>query len=279
MTLYIQKRSGMHEPFMISKVRRSLERSGLSNDMIEEIIVKIHKNPPKTTKDLHTTIINFLNQRHHGSLAARYNLKTALFELGPDGFLFEKFMSYVLEALGFTVKTNVIVQGDCVDHEVDIIAYDKDISYFVECKFHIKQGIKSNIKTPLYVQARFEDIKKRHEKEHNDQKTHSPWCVTNTDFTEQAHAYAACQRMRMLDWRYPENDSLAKLIERYGLYPITALTTLSRSQKEHLMQEGLILCKDIRHYEYLFKKLHITPEQFEVLAQEAHVISHSVKKT
>ena len=43
-------------------------------------------------------------------------------ELGPSGFPFEKLVGKILEQEGFETRVGVIVQGNCVQHEVDVIA-------------------------------------------------------------------------------------------------------------------------------------------------------------
>jgi Holliday junction resolvase-like predicted endonuclease len=269
----IKKRSGNVEAFSVEKVRHSLERSGISEKIIEKLLAEIEKEKPHTTEQLHHLIITNLNKHHHGSFAARYNLKTALFELGPAGFPFEQFIARLLQAMGFRTETDVTLQGRCVTHEVDVIAHREDISYLIECKFHNVQGITSNIKVPLYIQSRFNDIKEHHSNERAHTKIHVPWCVTNTVFSEQARAYAACQNMRMLDWHYPEHESLARLVDHYSLHPITALTTLSLREKQFLIQKGLILCKEASHFRHAFKELGFSDDHTHAIIEQAERVS------
>lgn len=269
MTTYIQKRSGQRERFSIERVNRSLHKSRVPEVLIENICSIIQDNPPKTTKELHDFIVTYLENQEHAPLAARYNLKSALFDFGPDGFYFEQFIAHLLKAMSFNVQTNITMPGVCVDHEIDVLAYNSEVSYFIECKFHNQQGIKSDIKIPLYVQARFEDIKEHHQHTFSHEKVHLPWCVTNTAFSAQALAYATCKKMRMLDWRYPEKENLAFLVDYYALHPITALTMLSRPQKQKLMEKGLILCKDVQRFAYIFKELGFSS------AETASIIAHA----
>ena len=61
--------------------------------------------------------------------ASRYKLKKALMQLGPSGFLFEKLVGKIMEQEGFKTNVGVIVQGNCVQHEVDVIAQKDNIPH------------------------------------------------------------------------------------------------------------------------------------------------------
>ena len=41
---------------------------------------------------------------------------------GPTGFPFEKLTAEILESMGYSTRTGVIVPGHCVKHEIDVIA-------------------------------------------------------------------------------------------------------------------------------------------------------------
>ena len=47
-----------------------------------------------------------------------------------------------------------------MDHEVDVVAKKDNMVFFLECKYHNHRGTYSDIKTALYVHARFVDIEK-----------------------------------------------------------------------------------------------------------------------
>jgi hypothetical protein len=53
----------------------------------------------------------------------------------------------------------------------------------------------------------------------------------------------------MTGWAYPQGTSLPELVERHGLYPVTALTCINQQKKNTLIQQGLLLCKDIPEYQ------------------------------
>jgi len=269
---YIRKTSGEKQRFDLHKFRRSLFKAGASEKDIESIIRTITKEKPQSTNRIHEITTELL-QKKNPPVADRYNLKRGLMELGPDGYPFEQFVAQLFQALDYTVKTNRIIPGACVDHEVDIIIRKKNHHYMVECKFHNRVGLKSDVKVILYVQARFEDIqeawiaKKSHANE-----LHEAWVVTNTQFTTEAIKYAQCKKMKLLGWGYPAQNSLAALIQEHSLFPITTLTSLSAYQKRTFIKNGFVMCKDARKHKKTFEKLGMKPQEIERIIAEAEAV-------
>ncbi|MDP3991287.1 MAG: ATPase, partial [Candidatus Nealsonbacteria bacterium] len=110
-------------------------------------------------------------------------------------------------------------------------------------------GLKSDVKVALYVQARFEDICKRWQKDpQSSREFHEAWLVTNTKCTSQAVRYAKCAGLKIVSWRYPKNESLEYLIEKKGLYPVTILSSLNMYARERLSERRIILAKDLLKY-------------------------------
>ena len=241
------KASGEREAFSEEKVRQSLKRSGAKPAVINQVILKLI---PKlydgiTTEQIYQQVFQSLNklQEHQGY---RYSLKNALMQLGPSGYPFEKFISRLLGNQGYHTQTNVIIQGQCISHEVDVVANKDTHQFLVECKFHNRAGIKTRIKTALYVQARFEDIIAAWEKDHQKNKQfHQAWLVTNTKLTSDVIAYGECKGMKLLAWKYPRDAGLEQLIEKNRLHPIACLTFLNRQEKQSLYDHDLVLCRDL----------------------------------
>jgi hypothetical protein len=267
----ITKASGEHEPFAVDKLRRSLIRVGANQRHIDAIIEKVDKLKPKTTRQLHRMVIAILEQESQ-PIAARYNLKQALMQLGPAGFPFEKFVAFIFNHLGYKTRVDIELNGFCVNHEIDILLTKKTIHELVECKFHNRQGLTCDVKIPLYLKARFDDIM---------QATSNPllqfaiadlWIVTNTRFTSQAIQYAQCKKINLMDWSYPEGRSLAQLINEFKLHPITALTNLSGYQKRTLIHEGFVLCNDAYMYKDVIDKLRLSPDQKEKFIKECKAV-------
>ena len=274
MTFYIRKSSGEKQRFDLDKFRRSLFKAGAKEKEVDYIVSQIKKEHPKSTKKLHELATQLL-QKRSPAIADRYNLKRALMDLGPDGYPFEKFVAQLLERLGYTTVTNPIVSGACVDHEVDITAEKDEQHIMVECKFHNRMGIKSDVKVTLYVQARFEDIRNAWEAKSGHKKAshfHTACVATNTQFTSEAIKYAECKGMKLLGWGYPAQDNLAQLIEKYDLFPITTLTSLTKSQKRQFMKKGFVLCKDARKHVKTLQSLGLTMPEIKKIVAEAEAV-------
>lgn len=255
--VFVIKRSGERELFSDAKLRHSLEKSLAPPAAINDIVnhIKDELRDGMTTSEIYRHAFSLLKE-YDAPLAARYSLKEAIMDLGPAGYLFEKFVGELLKHKGFAVEVGRPVGGFCVTHEVDIVGEKAGQHIMVECKFHNSPGVKSDVKVVLYVQARFEDIRKRWEAQPaHEQKFHEAWLVTNTKLTYDAVRYSVCVGLKAIGWNYPGGESLQSLIEQSGLHPLTCLVTLSRSQKQQLLNRGLILCRDIARDARLLKSV------------------------
>ncbi|HET9946707.1 MAG TPA: hypothetical protein VFQ63_01455, partial [Patescibacteria group bacterium] len=123
-------------------------------------------------------------------------------------------------------------------------------------------GIKTDVHVGLYTWARFEDCKEKN-------GFTIPWLITNTKETEDVIAYALCVGMQVMSWSYPENGSLRDLVEKYHLYPITTLTTLSSSHHQQLLSAGITLCSDIVKNPTAVDILSLPEDKKQQILQEA----------
>ena len=269
-TTFITKASGERERFSEAKLRRSLERSHASQDLIDSIVKEVTKElqDGMMTQQIYARAFSLLRGKERPA-AARYSTKAALMELGPSGRPFEKIVGALLAAEGFATEVSVVVSGVCVKHEIDVVAQKGDRCVMVECKFHNQQGTKSDVKISLYIQARFEDVERawQRKKEHAKQ-FHEAWLVTNTKLTSDAIAYAECVKMKAIGWSYPSGDGLEARIDRAGLHPITCLTTLNRLQKSELIREGFVLCRELLDNPDALQKVVRNPARTEKVLQE-----------
>lgn len=244
----IKKYSGELVDFDINKLKNSLRRTQADEDLIQKIILAVQNKlyDGISTKEIYFMAFKMLNKARSKSSASRYKIKKAIMELGPSGFPFEKFVAAILSEEGYQTEVGVFVQGACVSHEVDVVAKNKHNHFMVECKYHNQQGRVNDIKIPLYIQSRFLDIAKYcKEQEGAESKFHQQWIATNTRFSSEAIKYGECVALKLISWDYPVNNSLSDQINKHGLFPITALTTLSKNDKEKLLDKGFVLCKDV----------------------------------
>lgn len=268
----IRKSSGETQRFDLHKFRRSLLKAGASEKTIDTIVTALHKKRPSSTKKIHELTLELLKQ-YAPAIADRYNLKHSLMEFGPEGYSFEQYVSHILAAMGYEVETNIIMLGACITHEVDIVAKTEAEYGIVECKFHNRRGPKSDVKVALYMQARYEDIRDARKKNpYITEKKSSIWIITNTKFTSEAIKYGMCKNMKLISWDYPEHGSLADLITKYNLFPITTLTSLNKQQKQSLMMHNIVLCKDIDKEIERLEKLGMSKKEIDKILREAKAV-------
>ncbi len=272
--VYVTKSSGEKSRFSEQKLRRSLERAGASEDQISYIIKEIGTKLFEgiTTKQIYKLAFSLLkdNSRH---LAARYHLKDAIMELGPSGFPFEKYIAEILNAQGYTTQVGQIVQGKCVTHEIDVIAEKDNNCFMVECKYHNLRGIFCDVKVPLYIHSRFKDVEEQLMKMNgNNGKRYQGWVVTNTKFSIDALQYGKCAGLNLLSWDYPVKNGLKEQIDTLGLYPITCLTSLTKAEKQRLLEKGIILCKELLQAEKNLESIGIKQGRIYTVTKEAELL-------
>ena len=265
--ILVKKYNGKYEPFSEFKLERSLKRVGSSPKVAKEIvkIIKVGLRDGTRTSQIHDQALNLLSQKR-APLSARYNLKQALLALGPSGHTFENFIGEFLKAKGYSVELRQMVMGKCVMHEVDVVARKGQEHVLVEAKFHNHPGFKTDIKTALYVKARFDDIvKSKLRKPH----FHKAILITNTKFTQDAIAYAECEGLELIGWNYPAKGSLQEIIETSGLLPVTSLSSLSLVQQRDLLKNGFVLCHDLVNNPMSMKIINATNLQENIILDEA----------
>jgi hypothetical protein len=270
--LIITKASGEKEPFSQEKLVNSLKRVGADNKIINKISDELSNwlYEGVTTKKIYRQSFRLL-QKHKSSTAARYKLKQAIMELGPTGYPFEHFIGQIVKHFGFDIKVGQIVQGQCVRHEVDVVATANNKQIFVECKFYNSQGKYANVRVPLYIRARVDDIiKKREMIPEFSNLSFQGWVVTNTRFTSDAIDYGKCAGLHMLSWDYPEGHGLKDIIEKENFFPVTALTTINTLQKKILLDNGIVICRQICKNPEILDKLEISPRKRKDLREEVN---------
>lgn len=266
----VTKVDGGVEPFEERKLRHSLRRSGADEQAIDDIVAEINawiKDGTSTT-EIYRRARSLLKKRH-GTAAVRYSMRRALFNLGPTGFPFEDFLGQLFASQGYRTKTGVTIRGRCVEHEVDLVAYKKDHCFIAEAKFHIHPGMKSDLQVALYSHARFQDLKGMHLSPNEPCEIVDSYIITNTKFTSAAMEYAQCVGIKVLSWNFPKEKTLQDHIEEAGIYPITALTTLSQQGKRMLLEHGIVLCRDMAGKRDIMRSLGFSPGKIETIIAES----------
>lgn len=270
----VLKASGDTEEFDPGKIRRTCLRAGATIDLAERIAKEVEKRSYDgiSTREVLHMIIRLL-KKEKPYVAARYDLKSSIFRLGPSGFTFEHYISEILREYGYSTKNNLIVKGDSVTHEIDVIASKDEKNYMIECKYHNLPGIYTGLKVALYTYARFLDLKDGW-KQGSCQRFDQPWLVCNTKFSKDTIKYANNKNLKLIGWRYPKKFGLEKLIEKKKLYPITILRTMKRRSQKKLGDFGLILAKDLlrKDLKKLSDKTKIRLKNLEKFSREAEEI-------
>jgi hypothetical protein len=263
----VLKATGIKEPFSEEKLRYSIGRAGippeLQNKVLSHVKTKLYENIP--SQEVYQHVHEFLQTAPHPN-AIKYKLKQALMELGPTGYPFEDFVAEILKAKGYSTQTRTILLGKCVSHEIDVIAQKESEKLMVEAKYHNAPGIHTDVHVSLYTKARFDDLREKYQ-------FTKPWLFTNTKITPDALTYSLCVSMGVTGWSYPQNESLRDLIERFKLYPLTLLSSLSEPQQQLLLENHIVSVGDILQNENCLDLLGIQNEKKAQIIQETKSIS------
>lgn len=268
--LLITKSSGQKVPFNAGKLKKSLLRAGAIDFQADEIISEVISMLVEgmSTSKIHKAAFRLLKDVSR-PVAARYKLKQALLELGPSGFPFEQYIAELLKFQGYKTQVGVFVQGHCVTHEIDVIAEKENTQIMIECKFHNRPGYVCDIKIPLYIRSRFIDVAdSKNIATGHSVRFNQVWVITNTRFSEDATQFAKCMNMQLVSWDFPKNNALKDWIDHSGLHPITSLTTLTQKEKQKLLEEKVVLCKNIVNNQKILEEIGIrAPRLQKVLAE------------
>ena len=268
--IHVTKYSGEVVSFDEAKLHHSLMKSGAKENDIQKVIRRVKEDmlDKKPTSLIYREAFGMLKQLSKAA-AARFNLKHAIHELGPSGFPFEKFIGELFSNQDYSIQNNVIMKGKCVNHEVDVIAIRDKKTYMIECKFHNRQGIKSDVKIAMYIKSRVDDLRKgnQHRTEFKGQEILA-CIVTNTRFSEDAITYGKCENIRLISWDYPQHGGLKDIIELAGLYPLTCLTSMKKREKKVLLDQGIVMSRDLYKSPNLLKQFNVSDYRNKMILTE-----------
>ena len=267
----LRKADGTEEEFRPDRLTASLQRAGAGEHAAERIAEDITRSLVDGTpsREVYARAFTLLRKEAR-PVAARYSLRRALLELGPTGHPFEDFIGRLFEKEGWQMKTRQMIRGKCVMHEVDFYASHPEKNEFLaaELKYHNDPGYKTDLKVALYVKARFDDI-----------FACDPvvracpidrgMLVTNTKFTTDAVSFSECAGVELLGWSYPLGNGLFERMCRSKIYPVTTLTTLSRSEKRLLIDARVATVDQVLSDRAALAALHISPERIGEIRAEA----------
>jgi hypothetical protein len=162
-----------------------------------------------------------------------------------------------------------------VTHEIDVLAEKGDEHIMVECKYHNLPGNVCDVKIPLYIYARFQDVVTKLKQSTEGKSLHyTGYVFTNTKFSGDAIQYGQCMGLNLVGWNVPFGSSLKDLIEQSELYPLTCLTTLSRAEKKLLLEQGIVLCLELLKAPEMLQKVGIKVTRFQHILSECRLLCH-----
>lgn len=264
--LYVVKGSGSREKFSDEKVLRTIRRIGVPQELEQKALstVKESLTPDIPTSEVYKKINEFLKTQDLGVASIKLNLKKALFELGPTGYPFEKYVGKIFETQGYVAEVGTTLQGECVTHEIDVLLEKDGKREIVEAKFHNQPGSRTDVQAALYTYARYLDVKDKND-------ISGVWIFTNTKLTLDAVHYAKCKGMHAVGWNYPQDNSLQDFVEKPNLYPVTILKALESHTRNRLVENGIVLVNDFLETpkEMLEDKFLMQPRELEESRKEA----------
>jgi hypothetical protein len=274
LTIRVVKADGSTEEFQPRKILRTMRSAGASDEAAKRVLKEIEgvAYDGITTREI-LKRVKALLQKGELHTAMRYDLKGAMMRMGPAGFAFETFISEILSNYGYKTKLRSILQGRCVQHEVDVIAERTSGAArrcLIECKYHNMAGLSVELKDVLYTYARFLDLNEG-SKIGKGERFDEVWLVSNTHPSPDAAKYASCRGMKLLCWGCPKGRGLEEMIAEKRLYPVTILRSVDRITFNNLFLADLMLAKDLvtHNMNYLEEKTKLSEEKLRKLVFEA----------
>jgi hypothetical protein len=198
-------------------------------------------------------------KKEANSQAKQYSLREGLRLLGSAGFFFEKYIARLFTSEIYDTRANLILQGKCVSHEIDVLVKKDVVVSMIECKFHSRREATSDTKVPLYVLSRFND-----------------WQATNNRFTSDAIDFTKCYGLNLLSWDYLKNNSLKTKNDIDCLYHVTCLTMLSIAEKEKLLILDILLVKELINNAKELEKIGLSSNRIKNVLKEARELSKCI---
>lgn len=242
--IFVKKNDGSSQPFEKHKIIRTCLRMHASEEhakaVADKIESKIYEGIP--TKEILRMIFLYLKS-YIPEVKYRTDLREAISLLRPKPD-FENFICLLLEEYGYKVSPPQLIQGECVEHEVDAVARRGNETVYVEVKHHFQHHTYTGIGVFLESWSAFMDLAEGYDLNKNNFKFNKLMIVCNTKFSDHAVQYARCKNISYIGWNVPEK-SLEHMVEEKKFYPITLLKDLDGKIEAKLGDCGIILLKQL----------------------------------
>lgn len=271
--IYVTKFDGRKQAFNKQKIMRTCMRMHATPKIAKAIAdnIEAHAYDGISTKKIMQMIFAYM-RKHRPEVKHITDLRTAISMLRPKPD-FELFIAQLLRAHGYKVKSNRMVLGKCIEHEIDAIAEKgKDVLY-VEVKHHYKPHTYTGLGVFLEARATFEDLLDGYKTGANKIKFNKAMVISNTKLSSHARRYADCRSIIYIGWKAPVERGLERLIEEKRLHPITFLRDIDPADEIKLGDAGIVTLKQLIELslDELWKKTKIpkkTLKEFKLKAQK-----------
>ncbi len=243
--IYVTKADGSKQPFDKQKIINTCLRLQATPEQAQSIADRIEAKAYDgiPTKKILQMVFQYM-KKYRPAIGYQIDLRQAIAMLRskPD---FEIFVAKLFEAMGYRVETNLMVRGECIEHEIDVIAKKENEIILVEVKHHVNHHTYSGLDVFLQLNSTLEDLKKGYESGKNNFKFTRAILICNTKVSDHARRYALCKGLEFIAWKFPQENGLERLIEEYKLYPITFLKEIERDEAYSLANAGIVTVKQL----------------------------------
>lgn len=241
----VTKADGTKQPFDKRRLVRTAMRLRATPEYAEEVATKIEKKMYEgiTTKKILKMLFSELSHERP-ELKHIIDLREAVSMMKPKPD-FEHFIGMLMREYGYDVKMNRIVNGRCVDHEIDVIAQKGKEVLYIEVKHHYQFHSFTGMDVFLEVNSTMEDLVEGFLAKKNPFNFTKPMVVMNTKVSAHAEKYAACRDIGIVGWAHPKTGSLEDLIEEKSMYPVTLLKGLGSKDSDKLFQMGILTLRQL----------------------------------
>ncbi len=267
----VTKADGTKQEFDRSKIVKTCLRLNVSEAHANEIADRVQGRLYEgiTTKKVLQMVFTFV-RKYRPELRHRIDLRHAIsiMRSKPD---FEEFVRFVLREHGYEVEPNKILQGRCVEHEIDGVASKEGNVFCVEVKHHEEYHTYTGLHVFLETYATLQDLMEG--KALNGRTFNRLMVVCNTKVSDHARRYAECRGITHVGWNYPERMNLSEMIDSKLLYPITILRGMDSYTQGRLGDNNIVALKQLAEADIdNLVKMGISRERAEDLVSKARGI-------
>jgi hypothetical protein len=279
--VFVRKEDGSRQLFDREKVVRTCLRMGANSQIAYAVAEKVERRlyDGISTQMILRMIFRFM-RKYKPEVGNLFDLKRGLSLMSPKPE-FEMFVQVLLAHNGFEVRSNQILRGKCVEHEVDAIASKDGITYFVETKHHLSYHALTGLDESRIARAVLEDVAEGFMLGRTDLKIDRAMIVTNTRYSEHAIQYGGCRSILQIGWDSPEKFGLQNMIREKKLYPLSCLRGLRGETRMKLVESGIVLIGQLlgEDLSELAKKTRLPQAALRGIAEKARSTSNAVGYT